>query len=87
MPCDVLVKPKPNNKAIKTAKLTFFFIAILWLLFEDSLYHSEPTGLAIFAGLYVYLRPLTPDIAIVRMMRRQDVLHQEVSQYRRGCSR
>ena len=40
LPCDVLVKPNPNNKTIKTAKLTFFFIAILWLLLEDSLHHS-----------------------------------------------
>jgi hypothetical protein len=48
MPCDVLVKPNPNNKTIRTAKLTFFFIAILWLLLEDSLHHSEPAGLASF---------------------------------------
>ena len=41
LPRDVLVKPNPNNKTIKRAKLTFFFIALLWLLLEDSLYHSE----------------------------------------------
>ena len=29
LPYDVLVKPNPNNKTNKTAKLTFFFIAIL----------------------------------------------------------
>jgi hypothetical protein len=57
LPCDMLVKPNPNNKNIKTAKLTFFFIEILWLLLEDSLHHSELAGLASFACLYVYLRP------------------------------
>ena len=29
LPRDVLVKPNPNNKTIKRAKLTFFFIALL----------------------------------------------------------
>jgi hypothetical protein len=33
----VLVKPNPNSKTIKTAKLTFFFIALLLLLLEDAL--------------------------------------------------
>jgi hypothetical protein len=42
----VLVEPNPNNKTIKTAKLTFFFIAILWLLLEDSAHHSEVDGVA-----------------------------------------
>ena len=45
----MLAKPNPNNKTIETAKLTFLFIAILWLLLEDSLlHHSELAGLANF---------------------------------------
>lgn len=44
----MLVKPNPNSKTIKTAKLTFFFIAVLWLLLEDSLHHCELAGVASF---------------------------------------
>jgi hypothetical protein len=55
LPCDVPVKPNPNNKAIKTAKLTFFFIALLWLLLEDSLHHSERLDSRVFVWLYVYV--------------------------------
>jgi len=74
----MLVKPNPNNKASKTAKLTFFFIAILWLLLEDSLHPPKWLDSQVFGCLSVQLRPATPDIAIVRMMRRQDVPHEEV---------
>jgi hypothetical protein len=54
-PSDVLVKPNPNNKTIETAKVTFFFIAILWLFLEDPLHHSERLDSRVFACLYVYL--------------------------------
>jgi len=48
LPCDVLVKPNPNNKTIKRAKLTFFFIALLLLLLEDSRHHSERLDSRVF---------------------------------------
>jgi hypothetical protein len=48
LPCDAPIKPNPNKKTIETAKLKFFFIAVLWLPLEESLSHSEPAGLASF---------------------------------------
>jgi hypothetical protein len=73
----VPLKPNPNNKTIKTAKLTFF-IALLWLLLEDSLHHSERLDSRVLTCLHAYLWCSASDIAIVRMMRRQDVLHEDV---------
>jgi hypothetical protein len=52
LPCDAAIKPNPNKKTIETAKLKFFFIAVLWLPLEASR-SPNPLDWQVFAFLYV----------------------------------